>query len=126
MSDDAFRFVNSILETKKYVMHTDMDEKDYQPFITNRALSQHIDSIMYANEINQYSNLSNKMQYDYYFHAIRKMKRKFAKWPKKVKDDGVDLVMEYFQISRQKAEEYMMVLSNEDLDKIQDSMVKGG
>jgi hypothetical protein len=64
---DLFKeLLPSILQTKKSIL-TSENEKEYEPYIVNRALSQHNDLILYANEMNQYSNLENKLQYDFYF-----------------------------------------------------------
>ena len=63
---DLFKeIVPSILQTKKSVIHDDIDLKDYVPFVINRALSYHMDCILYANEINMNSYIDKDMQYHY-------------------------------------------------------------
>ena len=54
------------------------------------------------------------------------MKRPFQKWPKKVKDEDLEIIMEYYQISRVKAEYYQELLSDEQITKIKEDMEKGG
>ena len=78
-----FDYVNSVTDNKKNMMvgteNDELAEKSYNPFLTNKSLSYYMDTILYANEINQYSMLDNKLQYEYYLHGIPKKKR-FSKW----------------------------------------------
>src|ERR1039458_10696555 len=71
--------IPSILTTKKYCLE---DEKDYVPFIVNRALSYHDDALFYANQLNQMSGLDRRLQYDFLINSIRGKKRYFTKWAK--------------------------------------------
>lgn len=123
---NPFDYINSILETKKYLFDTEDAEKDYSPFLTNRALSLHIDSILYSNELNQHGSLDKLLQYDYYFHSIRKMKRKFAKWPKKAKDEDIDKICEYYSVNKNRAEEYARMLTEDQIEQLYAWTEKGG
>jgi len=81
-------WLNSINQTKKNIMDEDSSSiTDYAPYIINRCLSGHIDCLMYSNEMNKYSSLDKKLQYDFFINIIRKKKR-FSPWLKqeKVKD----------------------------------------
>ena len=97
----------------------------YVPFLTNRAFAMHIDTIMFAEEMNQYHQLSPQLQFDFYFHAIR-AGRRFGFPPKVEEDDNLSLVMEHFQYSRTKALEAMRLLSDNDIRRIRASHNKGG
>lgn len=123
---NPFDYINSILEIKNYLIDSDEMEKGYNPFLTNRALSLHIDSLLYANEINLYGSLDKKLQYDYLFYSIRKMKRKFAKWPKKSKDDDILKIMEYYNVSRPTAEGYAKLLKENQIKELYARTEKGG
>lgn len=123
--DKAFDYINSIFENKGYLWDEDA-EKNYQPFLAIRAVSLHIDGILYANELNQCQDLPKKMHYDYLFHAIRKMKRKFAKWPKKAKDEDILKIMEYYNVSRQKALDYATILTKTQIKELYARTDKGG
>lgn len=124
---DPFRFINSILKTKEYQMETQYDEKEYSSIFTNIALSQHIDTILHANELNQlYQILSPKMHYDYLFHSIRQMKRPFRKWAKKKdEDETIAILMEYYQVNKIRAKEYLNLLNKEELESILIDSEKG-
>ncbi len=127
---DLFRFLKSILTTKEYQMNSEYDEKEYSPIFHNIGLSQHIDAILYVNEMNiNWRSLTPKMNYDYYFGSIRKMRRKFSKWAKKkINEEDLQLVMEYFGTNRHVAEEYLRVLmtdSEKGLKYIKAQVEKG-
>ena len=47
-------------------------------------MSRHIDCLMYANEMNKFSSLDKKLQYDFFINIIRKKKR-FSPWLKQEK-----------------------------------------
>lgn len=123
---NPFRFANDILKDKKYIMNTEQDEKDYNPFLINRALSYHIDCILYAEQMAMRRDIPNKWAYDYYFHAIRPMKRRFMKWPKKEKDEMTQLLMQYYNVNRRRAEEYQNLLTESQIASIKEDMEKGG
>lgn len=101
------------------------DLAGYVPFLTNRAFSMHMDTIMLAEQMNQYHSLSPTLQYEFYFNAVRKGRR-FG-FPKKLEDHPqLELVMNYFQYSRKKAEQALELLSESDLCEIRKSVDKGG
>ena len=62
----------------------DYDLSGYVPFLTNRAFAMHMDTILLAEEMNQYHELIPEMQYEFYFTAVRKGRR-FG-FPKKVEE----------------------------------------
>ena len=101
-------------------------EKTYSPFMVNRAMSQHADTIMLANMMNQYSSLPVRMQYDFYRSLIRPRKR-YGAWAKAAKAQAnIELIMEKYNYNRQKAEEVIDLFSKEDLKQIKDELSKGG
>jgi hypothetical protein len=121
---NPFEFINSITYTKKDIMH-DLNESEYESFLTNRALAYHQDCILYANEMNRRFDVPNKLQYQYLLNTIRKRKR-FAKWIKPERIDDQKIVMEYYSVSREKAEEYISILSEKELIILKGRMNKGG
>jgi len=122
-----FDFVNAInSQSKKDLIVDDPNcEKLYNPFIVNRALSYFSDTIIYANEINQYNFLDNKLQNSYLLNIVRPSKR-FAKWVKKQDNDDIGVVMEYFEYSYEKAIHALSILSSEQLTTIKNKLAKGG
>jgi hypothetical protein len=103
----------------------ELAEKGYKPFLTNRAMSHHQDSILYANEMNMRPHLDNKPQYEYLLNTLRKRKR-YAKWAKQTPDASVEMVMEYFGYGRSKAEEALKILTDDQLVTIELALDRGG
>ena len=122
---DPFDFLNSINQTKENLMQQESDEKDYTPFITNRSLSYFVDTILYANEINQYAQLPNRLQYEYLLNAIPKKKR-FSKWAKKDSSDDIQAVSDYYGYNLVKSAEAIKIINKSDLNKIKLLLQKGG
>lgn len=118
--------IPSILQTKKCVINDDLDAKDYTPFVVNRALSYHIDCVLYANEMNINNMLDKDMQYQYLLNTIRPMKRKFQSWQKAEVDNNMECVKEFFGYSNEKAKEALRILSDEQLAIIKAKTNKGG
>lgn len=127
-----FDFLNSVLKDKTELMRDEdgkiieENEKAYsQGFIAN-GLSQYPDTILYANELNCLGSLSNDMHFRYLINSIRPMKRQRVKWAKKKEsDEAVDLVREYFQCNNTIAQQYMKVLTDEQIIIIKERMQKG-
>ena len=120
MKIGPFEYVKSINEKKKLE-----DLSGYNPFLTNRAFAFHMDTVLFAEEMNQYHNLSPHLQYDFYYHSVRRGRR-FGFPPKGEEDNNLHHVMEYFECSKQKATEYLQVLTLNDINDIISSSDKGG
>ena len=91
MSDLFKDIIPSILQTKKNVLE---DEKDYSAFVVNKALSFHYDCVLQANEMNQYPNLPNLLQYHYLLNKVRGYKRPYQKWVKRETTEDLDAIKE--------------------------------
>ena len=121
-------YLNSINLNKNNLMDEDSDpawKSKYPAYIINKCMSHHMDTVMYANEMNQYSFLDSKMQYDFYIHIVRP-KRRFSPWGKKKKIDDLDLVKRYYGYSTDKAIQALRILSPIQIDYIKDKLNKGG
>ena len=121
MSSNPFDYVKSINEKTQYIDHV----RDYNAYLTNQALSYSMDTIMFANEMNQYPNLPAECQYDFLYHVVRKGKR-YSKWYKADEVPNLELVMEYFGYNKSKALEALTVLSQRDIKEIRQSLDQGG
>ena len=121
---NPFDFVTSITYSKKDIMN-DINEKEYAPFLVNRSLSYHQDTLLYANEMNSRFDVSHRLQYHYLLNSVRKRKR-FAKWAKPELADDLKIVMEYYSVSREKAEEYLNILNKNEIGILKRRMNKGG
>lgn len=127
MAKDLFKeILPSLMENNNYQIEYEEDEKSISPYMVNKALGGHIDTILYANEMNRRHFLDKKLQYDYLFHSIRKYKRKYQKWMKYNESKDIQLVKEYYSYSTKQAEQVLPLLSKEDLVYITDKLDKGG
>ena len=126
MADIFKEVVPSILQSKKDVLLDETDEKDYNPFIVNRALSYHLDCVPYVNQMNIHNFLDKKLQYHYLLNTIRPMKRKFQPWQKSEVDKNLSCIKEYFGYSDSKAKEALRILSDEQIAYIKTKIDKGG
>lgn len=121
-----FEFIGAINETKKNLFEDPQAHKDYSSFMVNRGLSYFPDTILYANEMNQYASIPAEWQFFFLINSIPKKKR-FSKWSKKDKETkSIQLVKEYFGYSNEKAKEALTVLSDEHLTMIEEKLYKGG
>lgn len=121
-----FEFINAINDTKKNLFEDPQANKDYSPFMINRGLSYFHDTILYANEMNRYSDIPKSWQFSFLLNTIPKKKR-FSKWHKKdAETKAIQLVMEYFGYSSEKAKEAVSVLTKEQLAVIEEKLQKGG
>ena len=123
---DLFKdVIPSILQTKNEVI-SDENEKDYVPFVVNKALSFHRDCALFANEMNKLPNTDKLLQYQYLLNTIRGYRRQYQKWHKRETIENLDAVKEYFNYSNDKAKEALLVLSDDQLKEIKRKLFKGG
>lgn len=116
---DLFKeIVPAILQTKKNPFRDELDLKDYNAFVVNRALSYHMDCVLYANEMNKNPDLSPDLQFQYLLNTIRSMKRKFEPWQKSSTDKNLGYIKTYFGYSNEKAKEALRILNDEQIAEI--------
>lgn len=99
--------------------------KSYPPFIINKCLSGHIDSVLFANEMNKYHFLDKDMQYKFYLNILRKRKR-FSPWIRKDKVSDLDIVKQYYGYSNEKARQVLRILSTEQINYMKQRLDIGG
>ena len=120
-------YLNTINLSKKNLMEGEdpIWEKNYPPYIINKCMSHHMDTVMFANEMNQYTNLDKKLQYDFFINTVRSRKR-FSPWDKKEKVKDIELVKEFYGYSTEKAMQALRILTDNQLEIIKDKLNKGG
>jgi len=123
---NPFDYATAILQTKKQLIVDELTEKEYNPFLVNRALSQHKDCLAFANEMNSRHYLEKKLQFDYLLNTIRSMKRPFAKWVKAETNDDLECVKLAYGLSDSKAREALRILSKEQIQKLKEETFIGG
>ena len=119
-------WLNSINFTKEDLTVDDPDTaKDYPAYIVNRCLSGHLDTILYANEMNLHPNLDKDMQYQFFLNSLRKRKR-FSPWLRKDKVENLNIIKQYYGYSNEKALQALRLLTNDQLDYIKKRLETGG
>ena len=122
---NPFDFVKSVSYDKKDIMVDDIEEKAYQPFLINKSLSYHQDSVFFTNEMNCRHGLDNRLQYVFFLNTLRKRQR-FSKWSKPYVSKKLDVVKEYYQMSTREAKELYTLLSDKELRELKNRMNTGG
>ena len=119
-------WLNSINFTKENLIEDDPEAiKSYPPYIVNRCLSGHLDTILFANEMNKYSNIDKDLQYSFLLYTLRKRKR-FSPWLKKEQIEDLDLVKKHYGYSNEKAKIAVTLLTKTQLETIRNKHDMGG
>ena len=119
-------WLNSINQNKTDLIEEDASlEKEYPPSIINKCMSGHLDTVLYANEMNIAHSLPKKLQYDFYLNSVRKRKR-FSPWLRKDKVKDLDVVKSYYGYSNEKAQQALRILSPEQIAFIRSKLDTGG
>lgn len=119
-----FDFVNAIHLGKNLVVD-DLTEKQYVPYLVNKALSFGADTIIQSNEMNCRAHLSKKAQ-SIFLAGMVTPKKRFNKWINRPKIGNIEAVMEYYQFSYKKAIEALKLLPEQQLAHIEKALFKGG
>ena len=119
---NPFEFIKSISSSKKDIME---NEKDYNAFMVNRGLSYFPDTVIYANEMNKFHHLDNRLQYLFLINITRKRNR-FSKWNKSIESENINAIKKYYNYSNEKARDVLPLLSNENLKTIRGRINHGG
>ncbi len=126
MSSNPFDYVNAVLQSKKKLIVDDQTEKAYNSFMTNRALSYHMDCLMFANEMNQKHFIDKKMQFDYLLNTVRSKKRPAVKWAKNEKNVNLEAIKQIYGFSDAKALEAYHLLSKDEIQQLKEKTDIGG
>ena len=118
-------WLNSINFTKENLIEDPDAISSYPPYIINRCLSGHLDTVLFANEMNKYSNIDKDMQYSFFLYTLRKRKR-FSPWLKKEQVDDLDLVKKHYGYSNEKAKVAVNLLTKTQLEYIRNKHDMGG
>lgn len=127
---NPFDYVNSIMSTKDNMMrgseNDTLAESGYNPWLTNTALSYHEDTVLIANLVNANHHLPKRAQYELLINTVRSKKRQFRKWAKPVADEDLDAVCETYACNRRVGQEYLTLLSREQIESLKEQRRKGG
>lgn len=88
-----FDITKSLTQTNDDISADEGFDKDYTPFMINRILSNSGQTALFADAMNQCSNLDKKLQYDFYRFGIPKSKT----YTKYIKKDSSDINQEHIE-----------------------------
>ena len=120
MKMNPFDYVKAI-EAKTKVS----DMSGFVPYLANHSLSNNMDTVLLANEMNCHPDLPPECQYDFLYGTVRKARR-FGKWHKPVENPHLELVMNHYQVNKEKALEMLSVLQQSDIKRLIEIADKGG
>lgn len=122
-----FDWLHSINFSKTDLMTgVDGAVKQYDPFIIRRGVAQSLDTIGFAGRMNELHHLSPELQYQYLLHSVPKKKR-YDKWSKRNEvDENLKVIMEYYQISLEKATGYQKLLTQGQINELRERLKGGG
>ena len=94
----------------------------------NQLLSQYSDCLLHVNEMNSRPSCDDKLQYEYLFHSLRQGDRNIQRWmvPDTFNQNNLELVKQYCGYSTEKAQSVLEILTDEQLEYIRKSFLKGG
>ena len=130
-----WQYENSINTGKTPIDMDSPQEFKYSQWRTNKSLSNHSDTIFYANQMNMNYHIKDKMHYLYLFYSIRKQRRYGAKKTEedkrlekeaKATEAKLKLVQEKYKYNNKRAKEALTILTSKQLDMIAKEQEKGG
>lgn len=119
-----FDFVNAINKRNDIVNTTD-DPREamigYVPFVVNRTLSYHLDTLNLVAILNLTGTLDPKMQYDFLINTVRPRAR-YGSWAKAETKDDLELVAKYYECRVDIARQYMPLVTPDMLEVMKQSI----
>lgn len=121
-----FDYMNAINFTKQDMFKDPQADAEYNSYLVNKGLSYFIDTLMHANEMNRYPDISNNQQFSFLIYSISKKKR-FSKWAYKEDDsENLENVCAYYGFSKREAKGMINILTEDQLLYIKEKQNKGG
>lgn len=121
-----FDFLNAINRSKEDLFEDPQADIDYNAFLVNRGLSYFMDTIFFAQEMNEHSFLEKEQQFKFLLGSCSNKKR-FSKWAKKATEsEDIKAICFYYGYSIRLAKTLINTFSEEQLNLIREKYNKGG
>jgi Bacteriophage clamp loader A subunit len=117
-----FDYVKSVTKTKEQLYtEPELFNKEYVPFIVNRALSNSPNFLPFAEVIDKYGGtMDKKLQYDFYFHGIPKSSRYEQLWTKKeshsLSEEHLSIIQSELGVSIKRAMQIYKLIGEKQMD----------
>lgn len=118
MGDKTFEFINAISTGAD----VELDE-DYNTYLTNRAFSYYLETILLVNEVNRKGLVDKDMHYDFMQSAIQPKRKRFSKWAKPVKQRAASLISRFYNVPISHAYTYEKLFSEEEINKLEEMLI---
>ena len=116
-----FDFMNSLTNDKQDRTQDPCFEKEYNPFMMNRWLSMHKHTFWPAYFADQVRGMSKKNHF-YFLRELIDKKKVFIQYKKGKKSDKQSkIIMEYYNVGFEEAEEILNQLDNKQIKLIENS-----
>ena len=119
-----WRYENSI-NSGSSLVDLEKQEFKYNKWRTNSSISNFLENIMFANEMNLNMHITDKMHYDYLFYSVKKKKRFGSKKTSRDKSN-LAVISEYYKYNMVKCKAALRVLTGSQLEIIRKRLEKGG
>jgi oligoribonuclease NrnB/cAMP/cGMP phosphodiesterase (DHH superfamily) len=129
-----WRYENNI-NSNTTKLDLDTQEFKYNKWRTNSSMSNFLENIMFANEMNLNSHITDQMHYDYLFYSVKKKKRFASKKTardkeveklQKVEEANLAIISEYYKYNIVKSKAALKTLTDSQLEIIRKRLEKGG
>jgi len=120
-----FDFLNSINYGKEDLIVDDWSEKQYPPYLVNRGLSFHPDTVITCNMMNSRPHIEKKLQFDFLINSIRPRKR-YGKWMKAQEIELIEMIKQYYCYSTEKARQVASLFEDTQIKLLKQKLEKGG
>jgi hypothetical protein len=125
MSNPFFDILKNINQ-KTGLLDPDFIDAHYNPWAVNKILSRTPDGLLVANDLNRGTTKTKYEQYRHYYHRLSKNPRRFGEKMEPEKSKYLQMVMDYYDFSKEKARVALTILTESELKKIKRFLDKGG
>ena len=122
----VFDIVKNI-QSSSELLSKEVVEEFTNPYIMNRAMTFNTDTLFFSDEASMFQNVPSYAHYLFYFYSIEKKKYRPGRWEKKTDpSENLDAIKEAYNVSTERALEYLDILTEEQIEEIKTKQSKGG
>ena len=120
-----FDLINNV-NSNKELLEKEQVESIGNAYMINRAMSNNVDTIFFANEASGFKHVPLYPLYLFYQMSVPKKKR-YGKWEKKgEKEESIQYIKDFYQCSDRKALDYIEILTDDQIKEIKAKFDRGG
>lgn len=116
MTESVFKFANAINNGNPIEI-----DDSYNSFLTGRLFSNHLDTVLIANEINAFPSASPDQHYEYLANSIRPRKR-YGKWHKPAGHKSASTISRYYDVPMRLAYLYAQFFTDDEIRRIEEQL----